>query len=267
MIARGLVRVDINVSNLPDAIGFYTGALGFTAGPIRQVSAAAAATLGVHSLRAARLTRGAQAIGLLQADPPGAPYPQPTASNDPWFQHCALVTADMPGSYARLCAHAFTPISRAGPQALPGGIVAFKFRDPDGHPLELIAFPQPNPLTAGGIDHSAIAVSDVARSIAFYAATLGLSEQARQLNTGPAQNALDDLDGVSVDVVALAPRAASPHVELLGYRTPAARAPIATAPADIASSRLVFASDDETRVLQDPDGHWILVEGQETLFA
>ena len=49
------------------------------------------------------------------------------------------------GGYARLSAHAgWTTISTDGPQLLPassGGVTAYKFRDPEGHPLELIAFP------------------------------------------------------------------------------------------------------------------------------
>ncbi len=45
----------------------------------------------------------------------------------------------------RLCSvDGWTAISTDGPQRLPpssGGVAAFKFRDPDGHPLELLAFP------------------------------------------------------------------------------------------------------------------------------
>ena len=90
-------------------------------------------------------------------------------------------------AYRRLCSvSGWTAISIDGPQRLPassGGVSAFKFRDPDGHPLELLAFPdgawpahwqaRSNGDLALGIDHSAISVSDSARSIAFYEA-LGL---------------------------------------------------------------------------------------------
>ena len=211
--ALRLDRVGLNVSDLPAAIAFYETALGFSAAAIEPGDAA---LLGVASVRRAVLRRGRQCVELTQCSPPGAAYPDASAGNDLWFQHCALATDDMAASYARLRAAAFTPISRDGPQALPGGVVAFKFRDPDGHPLELIQFPAADPATAGGIDHSAISVSDVGRSVAFYAAELGLHESARQVNTGPAQDALDGLAGVTVDVVALAPEVAAPHVELLG---------------------------------------------------
>ena len=126
----------------------------------------------------------------------------------------------MAAAYRRLQTHNVTPISRHGPQTLPGGVIAFKFRDPDHHPLELIQFPTADPVTAHGIDHSAISVADADRSIAFYAAALGLAVTARQVNTGPAQDALDNLDAVTVDVVALSPAIRSPHLELLAYRAP-----------------------------------------------
>ena len=173
-----------------------------------------------------------------------------------------MVTDDIATAYARLRTAAFSPISAHGPQALPGGIVAFKFRDPDGHPLELIQLPAGDPATSGGIDHSAISVSDVARSVAFYASALGLVERARQVNTGPDQDALDGLQGVTVDVVALAPEVAAPHVELLGYRAPLGRAAPAGLLSDIAASRLVFAGDTVVggRVLRDPDGHVLIVK-------
>ena len=273
MTALRLDRLGLNVSDLPAAIAFYETALGFSAAAIEPGDAA---LLGVVSVRRAVLRRGRHCVELPQCSPPGgggggglfgvctpgrprrgAAYPDASAGNDLWFQHCALATDDMTASYARLRAAAFTPISRNGPQALPGGIVAFKFRDPDGHPLELIQFPAADPATAGGIDHSAISVGDVGRSVAFYAAELGLTESARQVNTGPAQDALDGLAGVTVDVVALAPEVAAPHVELLSYRTPRGRAGPPRLLSDIATARLVFQAEHAAgkRVLRDPDGH------------
>ena len=129
----------------------------------------------------------------------------------------------MPGAFARLARFAAAAISCGGPQLLPhrsGGATAYKFRDPDGHPLELIRFAD---AVAGGIDHSAIAVTDAGRSIEFYRDRLGLTVGARQVNTGPEQDRLDGLTGAEVDVVALEPRQATPHVELLAYRTPPCR--------------------------------------------
>ena len=98
--------------------------------------------------------------------------------------------------------------------------------------------------------------------------------QSRQVNHGPAQDALDDLDEVAVDVVALAAKSPAPHVELLGYRAPRGRASPIAGLSDVAASRLIFATDtldgqdgvvtlgDGARVcvIQDPDGHVLLLE-------
>ena len=267
MKALRLDRVAINVADLGASEAFYAGALGFTAGVARDEDGQLAGLLGVSAVRSLLMRRGGQTVELTQTDPPGAPYPAGSASNDIWFQHCALVTPDMARDYARLSGFAAAPISRGGPQTLPGGIVAYKFRDPDGHPLELIGFPAPDPATQDGIDHSAIAVADVERSIAFYRDRLGLTVAARQVNAGPAQDALDGLDGAQVDVIALRPADPAPHVELLGYRMPRGRVACAAAWSDLAASRLVFTVDrlagaDEQRALfHDPDGHAVLLQG------
>lgn len=93
-----------------------------------------------------------------------------------------------------------------------------------------------------GIDHSAISVANVERSIALYAGILGLRVAARQVNHGAEQERLDDLPDVEVDVVAPQPEsAATPHIELLGYRRPRGRAaPCAVGPDDLAADRLVL---------------------------
>lgn len=272
--ALRLDRVSLNVADLAAATAFYVGALGFEAAPAVDADPRLAGLLGARTLRVVLLRRGQQCLELAMLDPPGASYPADSHSNDLWFQHCALVTDDIAAAYGRLYRFPFTPISRHGPQALPGGIIAFKFRDTDGHPLELIEFPRPDPRTDVGVDHSALSVADPERSIAFYADRLGLSVQSRQVNRGSAQDALDDLDGVAVDVVSLVAKSPAPHVELLGYRTPRGRAsPVARSSA-IAASRLVFATDaldswngavtlaDGTRacLIQDPDGHALLLE-------
>jgi catechol 2,3-dioxygenase-like lactoylglutathione lyase family enzyme len=258
-----LDRIGLNVSDLDASEAFYTEALGFArVGAGAEDDPALAALLGARRIRTLALRRGAQTLQLARCEPAGAPYPADSRSNDLWFQHCALTTDDMAAAFARLQRHRFTPISRHGPQALPGGIVAYKFRDPDGHPLELIAFPKADPRGERGIDHSAIAVADAERSIAFYAG-LGLAVRARQVNAGAAQDALDGLDGVRVDVVALDPARPAPHVELLGYHAPPGRSNATPDPTDIAASRLVFAVDARrAALLRDPDGHAVLLEPQ-----
>jgi hypothetical protein len=91
------------------------------------------------------LNLGREIIELVQFDLPGEPYPHASSSSDLVFQHFAIVVADMMRAVQRLSTIAgWTPISTGDPQHLPassGGLIAFKFRDPEGHPLELLAFP------------------------------------------------------------------------------------------------------------------------------
>jgi catechol 2,3-dioxygenase-like lactoylglutathione lyase family enzyme len=256
-----LMRIELTVRSLAEAERFYGEALGFEPWGVCEIDPAMATLLGAASIRQSTLRRGEQEIALQEVHPAGRDYPLDATAADQIFQHFALVTSDMAGSYARLQHFHPAPISTDGPQHLParsGGATAFKFRDPDGHPLELIQFADGH---AGGIDHSAIAVADTSRSIAFYRDTLGLQVAARQMNTGVEQDALDGLSGVAVEVVALAPAQASPHVELLGYRSPTCRPNPPMQPSDIAATRLVLEvsglSADARRLIQDPDGHFL----------
>ena len=88
---------------------------------------------------------GAATIAFVRFAIAGHAYPLGNRSNDLWFQHLAIVVSDMDAAYAHLgLAEGWQAISDNGPQQLPlsnGGVRAFKFRDPDGHPLELIWFP------------------------------------------------------------------------------------------------------------------------------
>lgn len=267
---QSLLRISLTVSDLAAMTAFYVEALGFVvARPPRPAEPVMTELFGVRALQSVLLHRGHQCLELVACDPPGAPYPPGSRSNDAWFQHCALVVDDMAVAYARLCHSRVAAISRNGPQRLPGGLTAFKFRDPDGHPLELIEFPAPQPATACGIDHSAIAVMDIERSIVFYTEVMGLAVGSWQTNTGPAQDALDGLDNTVVDVVGLTPAQPAPHVELLCYRRPPGRPRPAMQPADIAASRLVVLVDRlpgglravrladgvATALSHDPDGH------------
>jgi catechol 2,3-dioxygenase-like lactoylglutathione lyase family enzyme len=167
------------------------------------------------------------------------------------FQHFAITTTDMGAAMARLeRTQGWTPISRGGPQQLPassGGVIAFKFSDPEGHPLELIAFPDAPAGTPPRIDHSAISVAETARSVAFYR-SLGLVAGPRSLNCGPEQDRLDGLDAVEVEVTALEFPGGGAHVELLCYRGQHPRTTPLAAPDDVAATRLVW------RVSADPDG-------------
>ncbi len=187
--ARRLARIVLNAADPGRLAGFYRGALGFTDEDL------GAAGTGVVPLRL-----GDQRLDLA-ATPAGRTYPGDVPGFSPLFQHCAIIVADMAAAHARLSGHpGWRPISTAGPVRLPassGGVTAFKFRDPEGHPLEFLAFP-PDAVPEAwrrpeardvclGLDHSAISVADTARSVAFYE-SLGLAVASRSLNTGPEQD-------------------------------------------------------------------------------
>ncbi len=254
---------------------FYVDAFGFVPGPALHQPATPYGVPGQATIH--RLRLGAQEIELVGFEQDGAPYPAGSTSHDAWFQHLALVTSDMGAAHDRLSRlEGWHDISRDGPVTLPessGGVTAFKFRDPEGHPLELLAFPsgrapaawlgRPNATTCLGIDHSAIVVADEVPSLAFYAG-LGLSLSARSSNQGPAQVRLDDAPEVVVGVLGLDPPAAPPHLELLAYRNPPVR-PGSAGAADIACTRTLMVAADASeppRLLHDPDGHRVmLVDG------
>jgi catechol 2,3-dioxygenase-like lactoylglutathione lyase family enzyme len=131
------------------------------------------------------------------------------------------------------------PVS-PGPQQLPawnpnaGGIRAFYFKDPDGHPLEILWFP-PGKGDARwhvggerlflGIDHTAIVVADTARSLACYRDGLGLRVAGDSENWGPEQERLNNVVGARLRITTLR-AAAGPGVELLEYLSPRDGRPI-----------------------------------------
>jgi catechol 2,3-dioxygenase-like lactoylglutathione lyase family enzyme len=251
-----LLHVSRNVADLAQASAFYCDALGFqlvaAPSPIRPAWAQLpdAANLALQTLR---LRLGRQEIELACFKAGGAPYPPDSRANDLWFQHLAIVASGMDAAYQRLRTYAVRPISEQGPQRLPavvGGVTAFKFRDPDGHPLELLRFPpdagaaiwlQPHSSAATlGIDHTAISVAAAGRSLAFYSGLLGLREISHQVNRGPEQQRLDALPDVVVEVVGLQPITATPHLELLGYRRPRGRSAATMDLRAIAADRLVL---------------------------
>jgi catechol 2,3-dioxygenase-like lactoylglutathione lyase family enzyme len=242
----------------PGRLARFYAALGFGIGDERPIAADEMAMLGVAG-RGTRLPLklGESRIDLDSFEVGGRPYPADTTAADTLFQHFALVTADAAVDWTRASAAGAQPISRDGPVALPkaaGGVTAVKFRDPDGHPLELLQFPDSKRTTgAVRIDHSAISIADAAASIAFYASH-GLTLGDRTLNHGKEQGMLDGLNGVEVDVIPLLPRGRSPHLELLAYRSPreSPHAPLATN--DVAATRLLWSADTDA-LIRDPDGH------------
>lgn len=200
--------------------------------------------------------------------------PEAFLSNETGFQHFALVVADMDKAYARLCASdGWRAISLAGPERLPsasGGATAFKFRDFEDRPLELLQFaPDAVPsiwkarfdadphCVFHGIDHTAITVRDAQASAGFWA-RLGLHATHAGVNRGPEQARLDgfaDADDVEVEIVSLSPSSGvRPGVELLGYRRPPA---VIRAAADgTTGATAVMVSGGPPEPLgRDPDGH------------
>ena len=244
-----LLRLALNVNDLARSASFYCEALGFAQeGSITASDPEQGALLG-RPYQSLTMRLGEQRLELTAFDEPSAAYPADSRANDLWFQHFAIVTEDMEAATRRLQKYRPTPITLGGPQHLPalsGGVIACKFRDPDGHPFELLCFPSPharplpNRLTTG-IDHTALSVGNADTSIAFYGHELGLSLTSQEINTGPRQERLDDLRGVKVQVIALTTTNPGPHIELLAYQQPRGR-PWATAakPTDLAASRTVL---------------------------
>ncbi|MFH6782996.1 MULTISPECIES: VOC family protein [Methylobacterium] len=254
--ARRLARITLNAADPKALSGFYRDALGFAdaaADPAAEFAGGPARTGDVL------LRLGDQRLDLVRTSA-GRPYPGDVPGFSPLFQHCAIIVADMAAAYARLSAHpGWRPISTAGPVRLPassGGVTAFKFRDPEGHPLEFLAFPAEAVPEAWrgrgsgdvclGLDHSAISVADTARSVAFYE-SLGLHVASRSLNAGPEQARLDAVADPTVEVTGLAfPDGRPPHVELLCYRGAPPQPVSDLAIDDVAATRLVIAmADDE----------------------
>jgi catechol 2,3-dioxygenase-like lactoylglutathione lyase family enzyme len=258
--------------------------------------------------RRSALRLGQERIELLEfAGSAGRAYPPDSTSTDLWFQHIAIVVNDMADAYQRVMANPrFRPISRNGPVQLPGesgGVAAFKFRDHDGHPLELLAFPQGRipPAWRGtngarpflGIDHTAVAVSHLGSSTRFFSSVFGFTIGTRTENRGPEQAALDDVEDVHVSVTRLAPDLPAPRLELLRYHVGSRRPiPAATASNDIVathcairvpsldpiaaalarggqplpdSALMILRGGTRAALIAGPDGHRFLAEEQAVL--
>jgi len=270
--------------NSPDAVRlteFYTAAFGAREVSSEHIGAAQGEFF--SGVRGGALRRtieiGDEPIDILQFDTPGRPYALPLSPYDTSFQHFALVVSDMDLALSQLQrTPGWTPISRRGPQRLPersGGVTAFKFQDPDGHPLELLAFPR-NAVPPYwkersrygiflGIDHSAISVRDTAISTAFYR-SLGFSVAAQTFNYGVEQANLDGVQSPEVEVTALSIAASTPHLELLCYRSEVHRSSRTLASNDVAATRVALTlkslsndADTSPRLVIDPDDHHLLL--------
>jgi catechol 2,3-dioxygenase-like lactoylglutathione lyase family enzyme len=251
--AQAVAMIGLTVSAMDRSIDFYTTVLDFEKVSDDELAGEPYETLqGVFGtrMRVVRLRLGQESLQLTEfLAPRGRPAPADSRSNDRWFQHVAIIVSDMDRAYARLrqfrVQHAST-----GPQLLPrtipnaAGIRAFYFRDPDGHPLEVLQFPpdkgDPRWQRAEGrlflgIDHTAIVVGNTDASLAFYRDVLGLRVAGESMNFGPEQERLNNVQGARLRITGL--RAPSgPGIEFLEYLAPRDGRPF---PADERANDLV----------------------------
>jgi len=235
--ATSVAAVGMTVSNMDRSVAFFRDVLTFE--PISDLEVAGAEydrLQGVFGtrMRIVRMRLGDEQIELTEyLTPRGRAIPVDSRSHDRWFQHVAIIVSDMDAAYARLRKHSVEH-SSPEPQRLPdwnpaaGGIKAFYFKDPDGHPLEILQFPagkgDPKWHKASsrlflGIDHTAIVVAETDRSLRFYRDLLGLRVAGDSTNYGPEQERLNNVFGARLHITALR-AAAGPGVEFLEYLSP-----------------------------------------------
>ena len=228
---QAVQSIGLTVSDANRAADFFTSAFDYTVVSDTVIGDEEASYLyGVPNaqVRIVSLELGQETIRLMQfLNGTGKPVPTDSKSNDLWFQHFAIIVSDMDKAYERLQKFSFTPISPE-PQTLPNEIKAFKFRDADGHPLELLQFPpglgpdywQSKAALFLGMDHSAIAIDSTETSLALYRDVLGLTHQGSSTNIGIKQETMDNLFSAKVIVTSLTPAKGRLGVEFLDYLTP-----------------------------------------------
>jgi catechol 2,3-dioxygenase-like lactoylglutathione lyase family enzyme len=247
VVVQSIASVGFTVSDMDRSVAFYRDVLMFRLVSDIEVDGPEYDQLyGCFGVRArvVRMRLGGQQIELTQfiSPPDLRPIPVPSYSHDLWFQHFAIVVRDMDVAWAQLRKHHVRQISPR-PQTIPtsnlaaAGIKAIKFRDPDGHNLELLWFPDSkgNPVWKRGegdlflgIDHTAMTVRSTENSLKFYRDLLGLTVAGGTLNMGTEQEHLDSLPGARALVTGLTPTIGPLGVELLEYERPTAGRPFPT---------------------------------------
>ena len=236
-LVDGVDAIGITVSDMDRAVEFYSRILTFEKVSDTEVAGESYEHLeGVFGLRmrVVRMRLGDEFIELTEyLAPKGRPIPVDSRSNDRWFQHIAIIVSDMDKAYARLRQNKVEHAS-SGPQRLPNwnkntaGISAFYFKDPDGHPVEVLQFPPDKGLDKWhratdrlflGIDHTAIVVWDTDASIKFYRDLLGMHVAGESENYGTEQEHLNNVFGAHLRITALR-GASGPGIELLEYLAP-----------------------------------------------
>jgi catechol 2,3-dioxygenase-like lactoylglutathione lyase family enzyme len=275
--------VALTVSDAAAVGAFYESALDFQV--VHESDDRAASS----PYRSVTLRLGGEIIVLNEFRRPGRPVPADSRSHDLWFQHLAIVVSDIRAACDRLNAHGIRHTSPA-PQRLPawnpdaGGIQASYFRDPDGHPLEVISFPpdkgdarwQSTERLFLGIDHSAITVSSTDSALRVYRDGLGLDVRGASENWGLEQERLSGVPDARVRITSVR-GVVGPGVEFLHYLVPAdgRASPTDARPQDLWHVETWFVSTDlEVTLdrlrsagiegsedatggvfLRDPDGH------------
>jgi catechol 2,3-dioxygenase-like lactoylglutathione lyase family enzyme len=272
-----LKSIALTVSDLDRSVVFYEQAMDF-----KKISEQTIVNrdfdyvTGVFGARVrnAELQLGDEKIQLNQfLSASGRPIPVDSRANDLWFQHFAVVVSDMDKAFARLQRVSVVGISSA-PQTIPAtnqaaaGIKAYKFKDPDGHPLELLYFPpdkgrakwqgSQSKVQADrvflGIDHAAITVADTGISTAFYRDVLGFAVAGQGVNSGATQEQLDNAFGAVVRITGLRPQSTqSLGLEFLQYLTPSGGrpTPVDVHTNDLLHVHIVFHVDDVNQLAEE----------------
>ena len=273
--------IGMTVSDMDRSVAFYSDVLTFKKISDVEVDGDGYDRLwGVFGLRArvVRMQLGEQKLELIQflSPPDVRSIPVPSYSNDLWFQHFAIVVRDMDEAWAQLRKHHVRQVSPR-PQTIPksnvaaAGIKAIKFRDLDGHNLELLWFPEGkgNPVwhrsTADlflGIDHTAMTVRSTENSIKFYRDLLGMTVAGGSVNVGTEQEHLDGLPGARARVIGMKPVVGPPGIEFLEYELPTAGRPMPgdTRPTDLWHWQV-------TLVVSDAEGAATRLRGQSTFVS
>jgi catechol 2,3-dioxygenase-like lactoylglutathione lyase family enzyme len=234
---REVESVGMTVEDMDKAIAFYSEVLSFQ--KISDTEAWGSEYEHLQGLfgmrmRVVKMQLGEEILELTEyLTPKGRPIPVDSRSNDLSFQHIAIVVSDMNKAYQHLRKHQVQHVSTA-PQRLPeyltaaAGIEAFYFRDPDGHNLEIIYFPNgkgdprwqsPTEKLFLGIDHTAIAIANTPPSLGFYQDLLGLQLKGESENYGTEQEHLNNVFGARLHISSLkAPTGIG--IEFLEYLTP-----------------------------------------------
>ena len=302
-----IARVSLTVSDLATVKPFYTEVLSFKeVGTYQWKGIEMKRFFGIQdsNLEANMvvLQLGEEQIELIEFvnEDQQRSIPPDSKSNDLWFQHIAIVVQDMDRAYKRLREYQVPHVSTA-PQTLPeylpaaAGISAFYFRDPDGHNLEIIHFPEgkgdprwqkPSTDLFLGIDHTAIGIANTEHSIQFYTEHMGVNVSGNSENYGSEQEHLNQVFGSRLLITGLRAQKGI-GIEFLDYLAPPGgrtypsgseatdlwhwHSTLVVADAkqfyqmasqlnlDIISSGLSTFQGKATFLLRDPDGHAIQI--------